>query len=317
MNILITGGSGFLAGRLAYFLMGKKKYKITLSTRRENYQFFKNDKVRILKIDWDSDSSIDQMCKDIDIIFHLASPNAKECEKDPEKAFKVNVNNTNKLVRIASKNRIKRIIYFSTAHVYSSDLSGNILESSITTNLHPYAKTHLMAEKHILNFNKKKKQDGIIFRLSNSFGYPLNCDVDCWNLFVNNLCKSGIEKRQLVIKSSKNITRNFLPIDELCRISNYFIDLKISSFKNNIFNIGGEKSYTLLSLAEIIKKEFKKTLSFAPKIICERSFDSSNKIKFNYSVDKLIRTGYVFESNNNLEIKKLIKFCNTNFGIQK
>ena len=176
---------------------------------------------------------------------------------------------------------------------------------------------NIILEKHILNFNEKDKQDGIIFRLSNSFGYPVNFDVGCWKLFVNDICKSGIENRQLVIKSSKNETRNFLPIDELCRISNYFIDLKISGLKNNIFNIGGKKSYTLLSFAKIIKKEFNKTLSFDPKIICRKSLDCNNKIKFKYSVDKLRKTGYVFGFNNNLEIKKLIKYCDNNFDLLK
>ena len=317
MNILITGGSGFLAGRLAMFLSGIKNFNIVLSTRREKYQFFKNKKIKIFNVNWDSDCSVKNMCMDIDVIFHLSSPNAQECEKNPEIAFKVNVDNTKKLVKAAFTNKIKRIIYFSTAHVYSSSLIGNIVEGNKTTNKHPYAKSHLMAEKCILNFNQKKNHDGIIFRLSNSYGYPINFDINCWKLFVNNLCKSGIENRKLIINSSKNVTRNFFSIDELCRISNYFIDLKMPIHENNIYNIGGEKSYTLMEFAKQIQTEFKKTLSFNPEIVFKKSFDKKSSISFIYNIKKLKSTGYVFDYSNNNEIKNLIEYCVKNFTLLK
>ena len=71
MNILITGGKGFLAGRLNEYLK-KKKFKVTVSSRVKSKNF--------AKINWSSYKNLNQLCKDKDVIINCAGLDSHGCK---------------------------------------------------------------------------------------------------------------------------------------------------------------------------------------------------------------------------------------------
>ena len=309
-NVLITGGSGYLGGRIANYLTSFNEYNIFIASRND---YKNNNKFNYRKIDWASKNSLQNICQNIEIIIHLAAMNAKECYENPEKAYEINVLNTKKLIESAVINNVKKVIYFSTAHVYSSNLSGIIDESAKTVNQHPYAKTHLLAEKFILDFNKKSNCQGIVLRLSNSFGAPLDLNSNCWMLFANDICKTGILESKIFIKSNPFQVRDFITLLDVCRATKHFLDFKIKSNLNPIFNLGGKLTLTLIDFAKLVQNELSLFLNEKVEIISK----SNNKKKsiFEYNIDKLENTGFVLESKVKDEIFSLIKFCNKNFKI--
>lgn len=306
-SVLITGGSGYLGGRIANYLSEHSEYNIIIASRNFVTKF------NYRKIDWNSKKSINDVCKKIDIIIHLAAMNAKECIENPEKAFEVNVTNTKNLIESAILNNVKKVLYFSTAHVYSSPLTGIVNENTPTTNNHPYAKTHLLAEKIILDFNKKNNFQGIIFRLSNSFGPPIDHNSNCWMLFANDICKSAVMESKIILNSNNSQVRDFITISDVCRATEYFLDCKIENNSNPIFNLGGKLTMSLIDFAELVKNEF--SCVFDKKIEIISKFKGKNKYFLDYKIDKLESLGFVLESKINDEIVSLIKFCNKNFKI--
>ena len=167
MNILITGGSGFIAGRLAKHFSLKFK-KVLLVTRKKNLKLDLPDNVQIKNIDWDNQFNLENLCDNIDIIFHTAGMNAKDCEKDPKKADIFNGYKTLKLIKLYIKKNVKKFIFLSTAHVYSNPLIGIINEDTKVTNTHPYATSNILAENFIIKSISDSKINGYIFRLSKS-----------------------------------------------------------------------------------------------------------------------------------------------------
>ena len=307
-NVLITGGSGYLGGRIANYLASFSEYNIFIASRND---YKNNNKFNYRKIDWTSKNSLQNVCQNIEIIIHLAAMNANECNENPEKAYEINVLNTKKLIESAQINNVKKVIYFSTAHVYSSLLSGVIDEKTSTLNPHSYAKTHLLAEKFIFDFNKKNNSQGIILRLSNSFGAPLDQNSNCWMLFANDICKTGILESKIFIKSNPFQLRDFITLLDVCRATKHFLDYKIKSNLNPIFNLGGKLTLTLIDFAKLVQNELSLFLNEKVEIISK----SNNKKKsiFEYNIDKLESTGFVLESKIKDEIVSLIKFCNNNF----
>tara|TARA_B100001059_G_scaffold56642_1_gene51660 strand:- start:15584 stop:16537 length:954 start_codon:yes stop_codon:yes gene_type:complete len=302
-SVLITGGSGYLGGRIANYLSEHSEYNIIIASRNHATKF------NYRKIDWNSKKSINDVCIKIDIIIHLAAMNAKECLDNPDEAYKVNTLNTKNLIESAILNKVKKVIYFSTAHVYSSCLSGLIDENTKTNNEHPYAKTHLLAEKFILDFDKKNNFQGIILRLSNSFGPPSDINSNCWMLFANDICKSAVLKSKIFIKSNPLQVRDFVTLSDVCRVTKHFLDYKVES--NPVFNIGGRSSFTLIDFSKLVQKQFKNVFSEKIEIIS----NSKNKTKpfLNYNIRKLESTGFVLQSKIEDEIVSLIKFCKKNF----
>ena len=127
MNILITGGTGYLGGRLTSYLKRVDQNKISVISRKKCAE---NSNVNFIKINWKINDQLSDACRDIDTIVHLAGMNSYDCNKNLNKAIATNVNNTINLLKIAEKCDVKQFIYLSTIHVYGANLSGTIDEKT-------------------------------------------------------------------------------------------------------------------------------------------------------------------------------------------
>lgn len=85
----------------------------------------------------------------INSVFHLAGlTEAAEVKPDnDEEYYRVNVEGTRKIFEVARKGKAKRLIYFSSIHVYGGNLHGVADEDSEPDPLTPYAKSKLLAER--------------------------------------------------------------------------------------------------------------------------------------------------------------------------
>ncbi len=186
MKFLISGGLGFVGGRIAKHL-SRKEHDVIVATRSEQkirtalYQ-------RNIQIDWLNQKKLEYLCEGVDVVIHCAGLNAKECEADRDLAFEVNAKNTQKLLRAANKANCKKFILISTIHVYSSTLSGAFSETSPLLNKHPYGWSKGLGEKLCQETDRTQV---LILRLSNAFGRPASRDTECWHLFVNDLCRQA------------------------------------------------------------------------------------------------------------------------------
>ena len=64
--------------------------------------------------------------------------------------MKFSSNNINLLTNVLRNNSIRSFIFISTAHVYKSNLIGNIDEKSKILNNHPYARSKQISEKILI-----------------------------------------------------------------------------------------------------------------------------------------------------------------------
>ena len=102
MELLVTGGSGYLGGRIVEYLT-QKGYSVRVGGR----DIFTDRK------------SLESSCYGIKTIIHLAAMNAQDCAKDPETALIVNGLNSLRLLSAAEYMGVTKFLYFSTAHIYS------------------------------------------------------------------------------------------------------------------------------------------------------------------------------------------------------
>lgn len=299
------------------YLISNTDYNIIIATRGNASKYpLLNNRVKIFKVNWLNSDSLIDMCEDVDVIIHAAGMNAKDCFDNPIKADDFNGNSTKKLVDAAIIKRVKRIIYISTAHVYCSPLIGNISEKTRPNNIHPYATSHILGENHILKANMTGLINGVVLRLSNSFGRPLRHDADCWMLFINDLCKQIAVNNKIVIKNNANQVRDFISINEVCKVINHFINItKLNIIENNIYNVGTGKSRTLFEIGDLIKNIAQKAFNLNPSFdlsgIKSSSHETSN---LNFHISKLESTGIKIETNLDSEIIDLINYTTSNFS---
>ena len=172
----------------------------------------------------------------------------------------------------------KKFIYISTVHVYGSPLQGKIDEQLIPRPSHPYSITHRVAEDFVLEADQRGKLNGIILRLSNAVGSPLNKEGMSWKLVVNDLCKQVVKKRQMELFSDETIQRDFLPISGVCSVVNRAISY--NNFDGEIFNLSSGNALTLRDLTSLIADRSEVTLGFKPSTIFNTSIINKRRIQW-------------------------------------
>lgn len=160
MNILITGGLGFIGKNLVEFLSKNTQYNIiTLDIKESNYSHTH------YKMDIRNYCDLTTIKEDIDIIYHLAAQSyGKGSLIDPMYDLETNIKGTYNIIELAKLKKVKKIIYSSSMAVY-----GNRNISYETDNPNPlsdYGVSKLAGEYYI----KKSKIPYTIFRLYNTYG---------------------------------------------------------------------------------------------------------------------------------------------------
>lgn len=289
MRILITGGFGFIGSRLALSL-NRAGHEIVLGTRK----FCKNPdwlpQSEVVKMDWENSSTLEQSCKNVDVLVHAAGMNAQNCQTDPLAAMSFNGKGTENLVLAARKANIKRIIYLSTAHVYANPLVGVITEKSVCNNPHPYSISNLAGENAVLNKEHRNQTDGVVVRISNAFGVPAHKDVDCWKLLVNDLCRQAVINRSIVLHSNGMIQRDFISLTKVCAALECLLKAKMDNDLFNIFNLGG-KSLRLFEMAHLVQGRCESLMGYLPKLSYQNSTLDQAHLKLEYKHDRFSRYG--------------------------
>ncbi|MDB2676336.1 SDR family oxidoreductase [Amylibacter sp.] len=314
MRILITGGTGFVGGRLVDKLVANG-HDVILGTRNgsKNFGWLKNLKTE--KISWENPYLLQKLCSGIDVVIHAAGMNAEDCASDPQAAHLFNGVSTGRLAVAAARAHVEKFIYLSTAHVYRSPLLGVIDEHTLPENSHPYAASKLAGEIAAMEAGRLGAIKVNVLRLSNVFGRPINRNVNCWMLVVQDLCRQAIEKKQMKLRNSGQ-KRDFVAMSEVCSVMEKLIVRNYMQKDENIFNVGTGMSQSVLEIANVIRARCIELLGFAPEIDCN-DFSSNNLTHLHYKTDRLSLIRFRFDTNALItELDSLIMFCVREFGEQ-
>jgi UDP-glucose 4-epimerase len=316
MKILVTGGTGYLGGRLAQYLSTFSEYEVCLGTRKKTDRLPCLFPGKTVEMKWDSISQLRRICRNIDLIIHAAGMNAADCNENPEEAVKCNALGTAQILKAAKTCGVKRFIYLSTAHVYASPLVGNITEEVCPRNLHPYASSHRAGEDVVRRAHQESCVEGVVIRLANVFGAPVSKAVNCWMLLVNDICKQAVTQRKIQLNSSGQQRRNFVSMNEFCRAIVHMLELPLSHLGDGLFNIGGARSWTVMEMATFVSERAERILDKKVEISPLISPKNESIEELDYDVSKFLKTG--FEPSKEIavetEVNNLIQFCLEHFN---
>ncbi|HRR32428.1 MAG TPA: SDR family oxidoreductase [Candidatus Sumerlaeia bacterium] len=152
LKIFITGASSFLGLHVLNHLQGKGYDVYAL---RHAAPLPKTHHFNAVDADLEESGSIALAAKGIypDVVLHIAALAQTElCEKEPERARRINVDATSELLKLFSSEST-RFIYVSTDLVFDG-LRGNYNESDMPNPLMVYAKTKFEAEELVKAWGK-------------------------------------------------------------------------------------------------------------------------------------------------------------------
>ena len=300
MNILVTGGAGYIGSVLVNELLDKNhnvsvidnlkynQFSLQQNCINQNFDFIKGD-----VFDFMSDQ---KFLSKFDIIIPLAAlVGAPICEKNKELAYDINYNSILSLINSISKNQIV-IMPVSNSGYGISNKRELCDENSPLNPISIYGKSKVDAEKVIMD-----RDNSISLRLATVFGMSPRMRLD---LIVNNFVYKAITDNYLVIFEG-HFRRNFIHIKD---VSNAFIHSieNFSLMKNNIFNVGNDSAnMTKIELANLIHKIY-------PKFTIIENDIGSDPDKRDYLVsnEKINRTGFKCKFSLEVGVSELLKGIN-------
>lgn len=313
-TILVTGGLGYLGGRISRYLeeRGDVHLKVAVNRgRKEAPTWLKRGE--LVRLDLLEDVSLEDACRGVKQVVHLAAMNEIESAEDPGRALLVNGVGTVQLLRAAEKAGVERFIYFSTAHVYGAPLAGTITEETLPRPMHPYAITHRTAEDFVLAAHAQRKLTGVVLRLSNGFGAPAAADVNRWTLLVNDLCRQAVTTGKLVLRSSGLQRRDFITLEDVARATGHFIDIPAAACGDGLFNLGGNLPLQIIELVERVAERCSTVLGFMPEVLRPASAPGEAAPPLDYRIDRLRKSGFELAGDLNQEIDATLLLCREAF----
>ncbi len=305
MRILITGGFGYIGSILAVHL-SKLGHEIILGTRKKAIPPEWLPKSSVISMDWLNYEGLSDYLREVDLIIHSAGMNYKDCIEDPIRAMEFNGYNTGRLAAAALRADVKKFIFLSTVHVYSSSLIGNFSENSIPINENPYAKSKLIGEEQIFNILGNTNVKFLILRLSNIFGPPVHKNLDNCDLIANTLSKDITRGNDIFIKNPFQC-RDFLGVTDF---KYFFSKILEFYFEKDIINLCSSQYYLIKDFANLLNNTSYKLYGSKVKVSFEKD-NSENINNFLYIKSKLpFKLGI---DNFDNDVENLIHFFKKNF----
>lgn len=308
-TVLVTGGFGYLGGRIAKAIARDTSCQVRLASRKPCAGPSWLPQAQTVVMDVLDPVSLDAALCGVKTVVHLAAVNENESAANPEEALRVNTLGTLRLLRAAIASGVERFIYFSTAHVYGAPLQGHISEQVVPRPVHPYAITHHAAEDFVLAAHDEKRLMGYVIRLSNGFGAPVHAGVDRWTLLVNDLCRQAVQTRQLVLRSAGLQQRDFITLHDVGRAVCHLLALSRDASGDGLFNLGGESSMSVWDMVMRIAKCCRETLGFDPEIVRPAPAPGEQAPSLVYDINKFKQTGFALKGEIDDEIMQTLRLC--------
>jgi len=246
MNILITGGAGFIGSHVAKEAIKRGMNVViidNLSTGKKgnlpkNADFIIED---IRKCNWK------KILQNIDIVFHAAAfVSAPESFDYFDECYDINVKATWELINACKANNIKKFIFSSSSAVYPEIDKPNT-ETDLPYPANPYGLTKLDVECLLEMFKKEYGFSYTALRYFNVYGPRQDKDSE-YSAVIPIFINRALKNKYLIIYGTGKQRRDFVYVKDIANA--------VLSFANNdicgVFNVGTGKDINLIELADII-----------------------------------------------------------------
>ena len=294
MNILITGGCGFIGSHFINYYYQNSTHNIVCidamyycaSENNIDEEIRNSERFTLYKTNInDYDKVVDILKKhSITHIIHFAAQSHVDNSFNDSIQYTYdNVKGTHTILEAIKNTNLKIVlIHISTDEVYGeSDMDeGMKTEDSILCPTNPYAASKAAAEMYVKSYIKSFGLKAIITRGNNVYGnnqYPEKLIPK----FIT-LLKSG---KKCTIHGDGSMLRSFIHVDDVCTAIDKILHL--GSF-GEIYNIGSDEEISVLDVTEMLIRDIHNTTDYDKYIeyIEDRPFNdkryfiSNEKIKF-------------------------------------
>ena len=254
MNVLITGGAGFIGSHLAEHLLAagnSVRVLDNLSTgKRENLP--DHPLLEFVQGDIRDKRLVSESAHGMDAIVHLAAVASVQASvDDPTGTHETNFDGTLYLLEAARKENIRRFLYASSAAVYGDNTRLPLVEEEILNPLSPYAADKLAGEYYLRFYHAKFGIETTAFRFFNIFG-PRQDPSSPYSGVISIFIERVSRGEPVTVFGDGRQTRDFVYVGDLVKL--LVQALTRAETAGQVINVGRGKQCSLLELLEALEK---------------------------------------------------------------
>ena len=246
-KILVLGGNGFLGRNLCKYLAdcGEKVYSFDMSMPE-----VADNRIEYIVGDFFDDYTLEETVKGMDVIYHaictLNPGNSNEkCILGYERDFV----QTAKLCSYLKDTECRMIFFSSGGTVYGNQKVQPITEDAVPVPINHYGNLKLCIENTMRTFNFQMKKNMLIARISNPYGPGQDYHKGVG--FIDAAIKHTIAGETIEIWGDGNVVRDYIYIDELCRMLYALIEYHGDI---EVFNLSSNTGVSQNDIVDILKQ---------------------------------------------------------------
>ncbi|MDR1782113.1 MAG: UDP-glucose 4-epimerase GalE [Bacilli bacterium] len=273
MNILVTGGAGYIGSYVVDLLIDKYNVIVVDDLSTGSIEAV-NKKAKFYEIDICDYEKLNSVFKDnhIDGVIHFAAKlNVEESSRLPLDYYETNVAGTSNLLRCMVNNKVNSIVFSSTAAIYGERMNDDkITEEEPTAPVNNYGLSKLMGEQIIEAANKAHNINYISFRYFNvAGGRKIGWPIERFSTLIPRIISSVKNNIKLEVygndypTSDGTCIRDYIHVIDLAKA--HIVGLEKIMNNNDIsgiYNLGSSKGFSVLEVINTTAKVLNKKVDY-------------------------------------------------------
>jgi len=259
-RVLIAGAAGFIGSHLAKELIDQGHEVIGVDNfctglRKNLENLMENASFTFVERDLTAHGFLeDERFRHVEEIYHLASPaSPKFYQMYPLETIAANTVGTRNLLELARKSGA-RFLFASTSEVYGdADVHPQPEEYRGNVNTWGpracYDEAKRLGEVYCYEYYRSYRVKVRIARLFNTYSAGLRNDD---GRVISNFVNQALRGEDITVYGDGSQTRSFCYIDDTVRALRLIMEREVA--EGQIFNVGNPKEYTILEIAQLVKK---------------------------------------------------------------
>ncbi len=249
MKVMITGGAGFIGRYVVNNVISKGHTAVVVDNLSTGELYNINNKAVFYELDI-RDNGLQKIMhqEKPEVLIHLAAQiSVNKSMEQPIMDAEVNITGTINTLNSCVKEKVRKVIYTSSAAVYGNPVYLGIDENHPLNPISCYGLSKLAGEEYIRLYSEHYGLKYTIFRLANVYGYCRNKTGEGGVVYKFLDCMTD-QKEPVVFGDGKQ-TRDFVYVDDVAAACIKAVD----SGDNDIFNLGTGTATSINELIDVIR----------------------------------------------------------------
>ena len=260
MNVLVTGGAGYIGSALVERLVSEGYGVVSIDNlSRGDYKYLvkygESPRVKLVVGDICDSRKLEEALREgggVSAVVHLAAvPGIEECQRSPREAVLTNVYGTHNVLEVARKYDVGKVVFASSAAVYGNPIKTPVGEDHPMSPTNLYGVTKLAGERLLESYYVSYGMGTVILRFGNVYGVGAYTH---WETVIPKFVRQALSGQALTIYGDGEQSRDFIHVWDAVEAVILALRSERGVVVGESFNVGVGKATSVNVIADTVSR---------------------------------------------------------------